>query len=275
MTDASLSAALSAAVEALEQTWRSTAALCHDLTDEEWAKPTGCPGWTVQDQLSHLVGLERVLMGDSHPDDPVPDAPHIRDEVGRWMEAHVAQRRGRHPNDVLAEFEAMINERVPQLRSLAEKGDPEAEMTGPMGFPAKAGSMIGIRVLDSWVHEQDIRRAVGKPGGYEGGAASISLDRFVSGLGFVIGKKVAPPDGTAVTFIVDGPVARTLTVSVNDGRAEVSQDEVTPVAQAILRMSTDTFVGLMAGREGAADGVTIDGDEDLGRRIVENMAVTP
>lgn len=266
---------LTAAVDALEQTWRSTAGVCRELSDEDWKRPTRCPGWSVKDQLSHLVGLERVLMGDPHPDHQPPDAPHIRDDIGRYMEVHVDLRRSQPPTAILDDFEAMIDERIPEMRKIAEAGDPEAAMAGPMGFDSKAGSLIPTRVLDSWMHEQDIRHAVEKPGGYEGTAAQIVMDRLVGGLGFVVGKRAGAPDGSSVTFIIEGPIARTVTVGVKDGRAEVLQDEVTQIANAILRMSTETFVALLAGREGAKDGVHIDGDEELGRRIAENAAVTP
>lgn len=266
---------LTAAVDALEQTWRATAALCHELSDADWEKPTRCPGWSVKDQLSHLVGLERVLMGEPHPGHQPPDAPHIRDDFGRYMEVHVDVRRSVPPEGILADFEAMIEERLPQLREIAEAGDPEAPMAGPMGFDSKAASMIPTRVIDSWVHEQDIRHAVDKPGGYDSSAAQMVVDRFTSVLGMVVAKRAQAPEGAAVTFAIEGPIARTLTVRVKDGRAEAAEDEVTPAANTVLQMPTETFVALLAGREGAADGVKIDGDAELGRRIVDHAAVTP
>ena len=35
----------------------------YELSDTEWALPTECPGWDVKDQLSHLIGIERVDHG--------------------------------------------------------------------------------------------------------------------------------------------------------------------------------------------------------------------
>src|ERR1700683_3458764 len=55
------------ALAALEQTWDSSAAVCRDLSASDWARPTGCPGWDVKDQLSHLIGIERSIMGDPAP----------------------------------------------------------------------------------------------------------------------------------------------------------------------------------------------------------------
>lgn len=31
-------------------------ALLRTLGDEDWAKPTDCPGWTVQDIAAHVLG---------------------------------------------------------------------------------------------------------------------------------------------------------------------------------------------------------------------------
>ena len=49
-------------VEHLATTWASVDELCAGLTDAEWATPTGCPGWTVQDQVAHLerIGIAQV-----------------------------------------------------------------------------------------------------------------------------------------------------------------------------------------------------------------------
>ena len=31
--------------------------LCAPLTEAQWKTATDCPGWTVQDNMSHLVGI--------------------------------------------------------------------------------------------------------------------------------------------------------------------------------------------------------------------------
>ena len=54
------------------------------------------------------------------------------------------------------------------------------------------------RVLDTWAHEQDIRRALGRPGGRNGVGETVTLDRCEQTMPFVVGKRVAPPDGTSV-----------------------------------------------------------------------------
>ena len=53
---------------ALAETWGALAEVCSELSETEWALPTECPGWDVKDQLSHLIGIERAIMGE-----PVPE----------------------------------------------------------------------------------------------------------------------------------------------------------------------------------------------------------
>ena len=52
-----------ATVDKLEATWRSTSALLAEATEEQWKAATDLPGWTVQDNLSHLIAVERMMHG--------------------------------------------------------------------------------------------------------------------------------------------------------------------------------------------------------------------
>ena len=63
------------AVNNMETVWRSLDELCSNLKDGDWRTPTDCPGWSVQDQLSHLVGSECRLLGK-----PTPN--HVPGETG-------------------------------------------------------------------------------------------------------------------------------------------------------------------------------------------------
>ncbi|MGZ4766576.1 MAG: maleylpyruvate isomerase N-terminal domain-containing protein, partial [Ilumatobacteraceae bacterium] len=50
-------------IDKLEAIWRSTALLGDELDEREWKLATDLPGWTVQDNLAHLIGTERSLQG--------------------------------------------------------------------------------------------------------------------------------------------------------------------------------------------------------------------
>ena len=76
-----------------------------------------------------------------------------------------------------------------------------------------------VRVFDSWVHEQDARRALDRPGGCGNRASALALDRVQGAMPFVVGKQAGCPDGTAVRFEVVGPGATTRGPSRSPSRA--------------------------------------------------------
>ena len=88
----------------------------------------------------------------------------------------------------------------------------------PLGDVPHA-EFMGVRVFDSWVHEQDVRRALDRPGGDGNIASEISLDHVQRAMPFVVGKKAGCADGTAVRFDVAGPGrdARAFTIAVDGG----------------------------------------------------------
>ena len=153
-------------------------ALAAALQPEEWARAIGCPGWTVQDAMSHVIGVELAMSGAPRPDhtvDPLPS--HVRDDFGAYVEVDVDYRRPWSPDDVLAELESVVADRVRWLESV----DPsalDAEFNGPFG-PTTLGGFLPIRVLDLYMHEQDVRRATGRRGHDSGVAADFVVGRIL------------------------------------------------------------------------------------------------
>ncbi|MHB1582931.1 MAG: maleylpyruvate isomerase family mycothiol-dependent enzyme [Acidimicrobiales bacterium] len=260
-------------VDALDEVWRSTADACRDLSDDDWDRATDCPGWTVRDNLSHLIGIERMLLGEPAPafDGPMPG--HVRNPIGESNEAWVAERRRRPGADVLAEFEEVTARRLGELAAM----EPERfDVVGwsPVGqVPYR--EFMDIRVLDSWAHEQDVRRAVGRPGGRGGAGESVTLRRSAAAMGYVVAKKVGAPDGTSVAWEVRGPVPTTVAVVVEGGRGRVV-DRAPEAPTVRLELDAETFCRLGLGRVRADQlepgSVGVVGDEGLGRRVLDQMA---
>jgi uncharacterized protein (TIGR03083 family) len=266
------------ATEALEQTWGSLAEVCHALVSQEWALPTECPGWDVKDQLSHLIGIERLLMGEAAPTWDGPMGDHVKNDFAAMNEPWICVRRPFPGDDILAEFEAVTAARLAALRALSD--DDWAQIGwSPVGEVPHARFME-TRVFDSWVHEQDVRLALDRPGATGNLASDWGIGQVQSALGMVIGKKVRPPDGTVVRFDVSGDPgdARIISIEVEGGRAKpvpMSQTAHVEPTVAIAVSSVD-FVRLGCGRAtaaaiAAAGGVKVEGDADLGQRILENM----
>jgi hypothetical protein len=136
---------------------------------------------------------------------------------------------------------------------------------------------MATRVIDTWAHEQDMRRALGRAGGRNGAGEQVVLDRCAETMPYVVGKVVAPPDGTSVLFVVTGAMGRQVLVAVHQRRASPSPGPPAVPPTVTLTMDQEVFWRRCYGRlgpdESATDGpVAIEGDLDLGRRVLAGMA---
>jgi uncharacterized protein (TIGR03083 family) len=260
-------------IDQLDRIWHSTAEACRDLSPEEWDRATDCPGWTVKDQLAHVVGTASTLLRRGGPPPAPGGLAHVLNPIGEMNEAWVEARRPLPGPAVLAEFEEVTGARLAALRAMTDE-EVSAEGPSPIGTVPYA-TFMDVRVMDCWVHEQDIRRAVGRPGGLSGPAADAALRRLTSSLAFVVGKRVAPPDGTSVVVELSGPVARAIAVTVTGGRAVAGDAPSSP--SVTIRTDTETYACLANGRWTAAEAVergrvSFAGDTALGRLVVDNLA---
>ena len=260
-------------VDKLERVWGSIAALCEPFSEQEWKLATDCPKWSVQDHVAHVVGTESRLAGRPVPDHRPEDVAHVKNDIGRGNEVWVDFLRSHSGAAVLEAFREVTAARLQRLRSMNADGFSEPTQT-PVG-PGTVRDFMVIRIFDCWVHEQDVRRAVGRPGHMEGPVVVHSMDRMARAMPFVVGKQAAAPDGTTVIFEVIGPAGRTMPIGVDGGRASFLDS--TPASPTVrLTMDVETFTCLGNGRwEGsrvlASDKVRIDGDRALGVTIVARM----
>jgi hypothetical protein len=131
--------------------------------------------------------------------------------------------------------------------------------------------MLNLRVMDTWTHEQDIRAAIDRPGHVEGPVVDQALSHFVGFLPYVVGKRAAAPDGTRVVVDIRG--YGTVGIEVSGGRARRTD---VPIDSPDVTLRTDVvgFTSLVNGRASASEvDVGVDGDEALGRAIVERLNV--
>jgi len=263
-------------VQQLAEVWTSISSLGDELTEDDWQRSTELPGWRAQDVVVHLLGGERSFMGEPTPDVELrTDLPHIRNEIGLGAERWIESRRERTGAEVIAEFRAVTDRRLAQLRAFGPQEWAAASWT-PVG-PGTVETLMRFRVVDSWVHEQDVRRAVARPGGWDGAAAAAVVDGFVGDLPYVIGKRVAPPDGTMVVLRLGPPHRVAVAVVVDGGRARFADSEPDDPT-VVLEMDGETYVRLVTGRGDPAEvgeAVTVVGDAELAGRIAPALNVTP
>ncbi|HEX9695490.1 MAG TPA: maleylpyruvate isomerase family mycothiol-dependent enzyme [Actinomycetota bacterium] len=259
-------------VALLDQVWSSIEELCAGFTPADWTKETELPGWSVQDQLSHLCGIESMLLGRPQPEPlAAPWPPHVRNPLGAMNEAQVAERRAWPPEDVLTEFLELTAERLKVIAEMSAD-QMDAEVTGPLGA-GKLRDFLNIRVMDSFLHEQDMRRATGTPGAMETEAALFAVERMRAALPMVVGKKAAAPEGSTVAFRIDGPAGFTGTVTMEGGRGRFDLGAPSNPT-TMLCMDAEAFLILAGGRRAPGGvGVTVEGDSALAERVLNSLNV--
>jgi hypothetical protein len=132
-------------------------------------------------------------------------------------------------------------------------------------------------VLDCWVHEQDVRRAVFRPGDLGSPGARVARDVFLDSLPRIVAKRIGAQAGTTVRLTVVGEVGLDVAVAVDEsGRAATLPLSEAEYPDAHATMSWEAYARLSAGRGDRADHhVWLAGDRTLGERLLAGLAVTP
>ena len=143
-------------VEVFGRTVDSLAGLLAGLTAAEWARPA-LRHHDVQGVIGHLVGVEadfqRRLAGE--PAQPL-DADHIAS-----TEAAASAQAGRPPEDTRAEWVAATAATAERLART-----DRAAFDAPValyGVTLSLERWLLVRAFEMWTHEEDIRRAIGRP----------------------------------------------------------------------------------------------------------------
>lgn len=253
-------------IDSLESVFVSMTGLAAELSEQQWKTPTLLPGWTVQDNYSHLIGIERMLEGLPPTSHRSPEFDHVRNPIGAANENEVDSRRHLPGAEVAAEWNEIVTVRMATLRSADESYFARETMT-PTG-PGTIADFLHVRVLDCWMHEQDVRLALSLPGHQSGPAAELTIDRLIRTIPIVVGKRAATPEGRSVVIELTGPVERRIVTTVVDGRAKMGVEGDTAVT---ITMDSNTFVQLAGGRQThdeVAGAITIVGDDELGNAVV-------
>ncbi|MCV7222998.1 maleylpyruvate isomerase family mycothiol-dependent enzyme [Mycolicibacterium elephantis] len=264
----------SAVLTGLFAVWDDIAALAAGLDDAQWEAPTPLPGWSVRDVVAHLIGVESMLQGVETPDADVDVSTleHVRNDIGAMNERWVRGLRQISPAELLERFRAVTADRREALTALSEDDWNAVTMT-PAG-PDSYGRFMRVRVFDCWMHEHDIRDAIGQPvadAELARPAAELSLDEMAASMGFVVGKLGGAPDGARVSIELTGPLGRTINVAVA-GRAQVVDDFGGEPPTSTIRLDGLLFTRLAGGRTPLDhDAIAYGGDEAVGRRIVEHL----
>ncbi|MCN9242125.1 maleylpyruvate isomerase family mycothiol-dependent enzyme [Streptomyces sp. RY43-2] len=250
--------------------------LVQPLVESEWNRRTPCPGWSVRDVVSHVIGLDCEMLGDPRPIHSLPrDLFHVTNEHQRYMEMQVDVRRHHTAPEMTSELEYTIIRRNRQLRN--ESRDPETKVRGPLSTEQTLEEAMRYRAFDVWVHEQDLRAALGVPGNLDSPGAHIARDVLLAALPDVVAKDAGAPAGSAIVVDVHGPIEFLRTVRVDaEGRGSI--DGAPSLGPAVsLTLDWETYVRLACGRvpaDAVADRIKTEGDADLTAALLRVFAVT-
>ena len=262
--------------------WKSACAdfvaLARTIPDDQAHLPTDLAGWDVADNIAHTAHLEAVLAG--APEETVEvdagehvKAAHIKNVTGHYTEQGVLARRGRSIAELCDEIEDAVARRYAELQADPPEDGSAPPPRTPGGVPWNTRTLLSNRPLDVWMHEQDIRRAIDRPGGFDSPAAAHTMRVFRGALPMVLGKRVGAAPGTSV--VIEIPLADMTFGAIvgDDGRAAPGvPDEPT----TRITLPPEAFVILAGGRR-TPDSVeaVIAGDAELAGAVLASLAVTP
>ena len=127
--------------------------LLRDLSEDDWETPA-LRGLDVQGLVGHLTGVEedthRALAGDP----VVADAGHVESTQGPAV-----RQAGRSPAQTRAEWRRAADRTVELVRAAQDC----AGRLALHGMRLPLDDLLVVRAFELWVHDNDIRRAVGRP----------------------------------------------------------------------------------------------------------------
>jgi uncharacterized protein (TIGR03083 family) len=200
-------------VNALDETWSTIDKVVRLQRPDAYDAQTACPGWSVRDVLSHLLGFEMMLQGAPVPPYDGPWPEYVHNPIGEINEAFVRVHRAEPGIEVLNQFRAVAGKAIHNLRALDDEAWEKVGWSPEGERPYHR--FQETRVLDSWIHLQDIRDALLEPADDHGVAEEIVVNRFEAALPFILGKKMKAQDGTVVHVNLTGRLARTIILATD------------------------------------------------------------
>lgn len=284
---------LSDVVEGYRQVVQSLIDVGYPCSEADFARPTSCPGWDVKDHFAHVAAVEAYLEGAEQPETELGEREHIRHEFGEWMEHGVQARRGRPGREIVAELEVLLYNRLATLAN--PELTLESRVRAPMEGTTALGDLLRLRLNDIWVHLQDVREALGRPGDLDSPAAATFVATIERAFPRLLAKHVDLPEGHSVLLESTGPVTGRVGVRMSrteDGRpwahplftGDFVEDEPGPAGAepgeeeqvTTITLSTDALTRRAAGRRSTEDtAYRVTGDEELARAVLEALVITP
>lgn len=257
--------------------------LLSGLDDEAWSRPTVCEGWSAKDVALHLLGDDISLL--SRRRDGFQDVSLARGAgdlsvwenlvayLNRWNETWVAAARRISP-PLLIDLMRYVGEETQRYYEWLdlEATGPPVSWAGPQ--PAPVWLDVAREYTERWLHQQQIRDVVDRPGQREPRFLHPVLDTFVRALPHTFHDVLAPEDAH-VRLAVSGEAGGVWSLVRLEGAwglyCDVSTD---PVAAVTIDQETAWRLfskGLT--REDALAVAELKGDRSLGLRVLGTVSI--
>jgi uncharacterized protein (TIGR03083 family) len=254
--------------------------LLRGLGPSDWQRPTACALWSVRDIAAHLLDddLRRLSF---HRDGQPPQADAAIDGyaslvamINRMNAEWVAVARRMSPR-VLIE---LLEVTGPMVVELFRSIDPHAPAHWAVAWAGEEASEhwfdVGRDYTERWLHQQQIRDAVGAPPLTQREWLNPVLELFVRAVP-VAYRAVVREDGTAVRLAIEGPAGGDWSLRREAGAWHLLAGRH-PAPDATVTMSDDTAWRLFSkglGRDAARTRVRIDGDQAVGEVALGALGV--
>ena len=218
-------------------------ALLESLDSADWQRATVCPGWRVHDVAAHLVhDYLRKLSG--RRDAAGGQGPRPGEDLAAWLHRvnqEFVDVAARWSPRVLIDLLAHLG---PQLDDLWAALDlttlGEAVSWAAPGVPAPVWLDVAREYSEYWVHQQQIRDAVQRPGAGSGELAGPVIDTFVRSVPYALRGASAGP-GACVQIEVSGPAGGSWAVTRRDTGWAIRPGRDGAVPEVTIALSADTL----------------------------------
>jgi uncharacterized protein (TIGR03083 family) len=255
-------------------------ALLRGLGPDDWQRPTACALWSVRDITAHLLDDDLRRLSFHRDGQPPPAGGTIEGYsslvamINRMNAEWVAVARRMSPR-VLVD---LLEVTGPMVVELFRSIDPHAPAHWAVAWAGEEASAhwfdVGRDYTERWLHQQQIRDAVGAPPLTGREWLHPVLDLFVRALP-VAYRAVVREDGTTVGLVIEGAAGGDWTLRREAGAWRLLAGRH-PAPDATVTMSDDTAWRLFSKglrRDTARARVRIDGDQALGEVALGALAV--
>ncbi len=257
--------------------------LLQGLDEQAWHTPTVCAGWSVKDITQHLLADDLGILSrkrDSFDYLSIVKTPYHLDSWDELvafineMNAIWVQATRRLSVQVLCSLLEFSGEELYRYFSTLDPfamGDP-VSWAGPA--PAPVWLDIAREYTERWLHQQQIRDAVDKPGLKERAFFAPVLETFIRALPHTY-RDVQASDGTSIRLIITGEAGGVWTLLRDKGQWILGKAIATE-AHASISLDQETAWRLFTkgmSKEDALPRATTSGDYSLGVIVLNTVSI--